>query len=1101
MHKRALLLFAFLLIAIALPSFAQQRAQTQAPASPVVVFWEDAFPVADTAAPSRAVLTSLLPEAAFTNAQQLSDALAREETRLLVMPFGSAFPEDQWRAIYAFLERGGNLLVVGGRPFTRPAYFADNAWKLRSARPVFAKQLFINEYQVTPGSQGQDFRVNEDFSFLDLPSFEWKQAYSMTIRLSDEDLYPRGGSTGGIDARLNALAWGVQDGRRMSAPLVQIDHLKNHFVGGRWIFLSCDLPAEFFTSAAGKALVPKLAGRALDAAEEFTVRPSWALFLPGEPLTFQLHWSRSFGPLVVKPAPVRLELDITSEIGPVQQQSYEFSPAAFPFSTQITLPAPSGTGLHTVIARLYAGTPADSSANAGTSADSSTKAGLPAEVRQSSGRTKADRALRAIFRTGFWLRDSERLRSGPHVTVNENFFEVEGKPLLVVGTTYMASDVQRQFFMSPNPCVWDRDMAELRAAGINMLRTGWWTAWDQVMKESGVLHEEELRALEAYLLTARKYELPVQFTFFAFIPEVLGGANAYLDPEAVRRQKELIVAVVARFKDVPFLMWDLINEPSFANPNKLWQTRPNRDPHELRAWNAWLKSRYPSPAPDGAGLNRAALAEAWKTVAIPEGQPVPLPADDDFGPRRVYQATRGGNSLKVYDYFLFAQESFRKWVEEMRDAIRGTGSRQLVTVGQDEAGGRAGLNPSFWGEAVDFTTNHSWWLFDALLWDSLVAKQPGKAALIQETGIGRDLQIDESTRRTPEQQAQLLERKLAIALATGAGTIHWLWNINAYMRDDNEAHIGAVRADRTEKPEADVLRKFAAFAAEARDAMSQPQSPEVAIVTSQALQFSALNNMALDAQTKAVRALHYYCQVPGYVIAENQVARMGKPKLAILPSPQALSEEAWQALLNYVAAGGNLLITGSMERDPHWQITHRLAALGLEASPEPLLSRSTELHVDSTTIPLSFDADRQQYAEALRMPSGETFRELAWGKGKIIVTSYPVELADGLDATAEVYSRVLHKVGVEPLFEALPARSSSNEKLAGKLPSPGVLIRPVRFAAHTLYLFVSESATDQEISIRDTTTGAEMRFTLPSMRSRLVLIRNSDGKIVARYGF
>ena len=1056
MLNRLLPFLALLLCCATLPAGARTeaagQAQTQAPA-PIVVFWEDGFPAADTAQPARAELASLLPQAAFSTAQQLDEVLGRAETRLLVLPFGSAFPEEQWGAIYRFLARGGNLLVLGGRPFTHPAYFAGNVWKLRPARPVFAKQLFINEYQMTPGSQGLEFRANDDFSFLGLPEFAWSQAFSMTIRLTDEDLYPRGGSTGGIDARLDALAWGVKDARRMSAPLVQVDHLKNHFAGGRWIFVACELSKEFLASAAGRALIPKLAAQALEGAEEFVVRPAWALFLPGEPLTFHVRWSRPAS----KPAPMRLELNIEPESGAARQQSFEFAPGAFPYATQVTLPASTGKGLHSITARLY-----------------------------------ANGALRAIYRTGFWLRDEARLRSGPRVTVNENFFEIDGRPLMVVGTTYMASDVQRQFFISPNAYVWDRDMAELRAAGINMLRTGWWTAWDQVMKESGVVREEMLRALEAWLLTARKHDLPVQFTFFAFIPEVLGGANAYLDPEAVRRQKELIVGVVERFKDVPYLIWDLINEPSFANPNKLWQTRPNRDAHELRAWNAWLASRYPS---------RAALAEVWKTVTVPEGAPVPLPDDDDFGPRRTYQATRGGNSLAAYDYFLFAQESFRKWVEELRDAIRATGSRQLVTVGQDEAGGRSGLNQSFWGEAVDFTTNHTWWLFDALLWDSLVAKQPGKAMLVQETGIGRDLQIDESARRTPKEQARLLERKVAIALATGAGAIHWLWHINAYMRDDNEAHIGAIRTDRTEKPEAEVLRRMAAFAASARDAAATPDAPVVAIVTSQGLQFSALNNMALDAQVKAVRALHYSCRVPGYVIAENQVKRLGQPRLVILPSPHLLSEEAWQALVNYVAAGGNLLITGSMERDPHWQVTRRLAALGLEAAPEPILYRHAEIRLDGTSIALSFDADRQLYAEALHLPAGETFRELAWGKGKIFVASYPVELAEGVDATAELYARVLRIAGVESPFEGVPARNSSSEKLAGKLPSAGVLIRPVRFAAHTLYLFVSESAADEEIAVRDKATGAEFRFTLPAHRSRLVVIRNTDGQTIARYGF
>ena len=97
----------------------------------------------------------------------------------------------------------------------------------------------------------------------------------------------------------------------------------------------------------------------------------------------------------------------------------------------------------------------------------------------------------------------------------------------------------------------------------------------------------------------------------------------------------------------------------------------------------------------------------------------------------------GHNSLKIYDYFLFAQESFAGWVKGMRDTIRATGSQQLITVGQDEGGFADRLSPAFFGASVDFTTNHSWWQNDSILWDSLVAKQPGKTMLIQETGLQR----------------------------------------------------------------------------------------------------------------------------------------------------------------------------------------------------------------------------------------------------------------------------------------------------------------------------------------------------------------------------
>ena len=97
----------------------------------------------------------------------------------------------------------------------------------------------------------------------------------------------------------------------------------------------------------------------------------------------------------------------------------------------------------------------------------------------------------------------------------------------------------------------------------------------------------------------------------------------------------------------------------------------------------------------------------------------------------------GTSSLRLNDYFLFAQESFAHWARTMRDTIRAAGSQQLVTIGQDEGGIQDRLSPAFWGASVDFTTNHSWWLNDQILWDSLAAKQPGKAMLIQETGLQR----------------------------------------------------------------------------------------------------------------------------------------------------------------------------------------------------------------------------------------------------------------------------------------------------------------------------------------------------------------------------
>jgi hypothetical protein len=1051
---------AWLLWTCVAPAALLVRAQT-APPSSTIVLWEDGFPATDTAAPSRAQFSSLLDPHSFAGAKQLSEALGRAETQLLVLPSGSAFPEDAWPAIYRFLERGGNLIALGGQPFTRPAYRENNQWKLRASTTAYAQKLFINEYQATPGSANLQFQPNENFAFLNLPAFEWNHAWSLKIRLSDEDLYPRSGSGGTIDARLDALTWAAtKDLHRLAAPIVQIDHFQNNFVGGRWILVPCDLPASFFSSAAGGKILSALLQQALQGATDFSVRPAWPLFLPGEPITLNVHWQPLHGALL--PARVGVEACPVDGRCDARETQFPLAPSGpgLPSHTEIALSPAQLKGLQRVTARLYVGD-----------------------------------KIRAVYNTGFWIRDLEYLRSGPRVTVNEDFFEFDGHPRLVMGTTYMASDVQRQFLMSPNPYIWDRDMREIRAASLNMLRTGWWTAWDQVMKQPGVVHEETFRALEAWLMTARKHDLPVQFTFFAFTPEMLGGHNPYLDPEALRRQKELILAVVDRFKDVPWLMWDLINEPSFDNPNRLWSLRPNGDPSELRAWNQWLAQKYPS---------RAALAEAWNTTAVPDDAPIPVPREDEFSPRAVYGTMRGANSLKIHDFSLFAQQQFLNWVVDLRAAIRATGSQQLVTVGQDEAGGREGLNPSFFSDAIDFTSMHPWWQLDAMLWDMLTAKQPGRALLEQEVGIGRQLRIDGTVRRSMDDEAALLERKLAMAMTTGAGAIQWLWNINSYMRDDNEVSIGAVRPDGTEKPEAELLRRFARFALEAGAPSSPPEQPEVAIVTSQAFQYSALGHLALEAQMKSLRALEYDCHVPSYVVAENQIARLGHPKLVILPSPQALSEETWQALLKYVSAGGNLLVTGSMERDEHWKVTHRLAALGLDAAPLPLNFHIVlERRDTGGDVGMSFHdygAEAQEFLEALRFSdeklrpgiSARTFhgipvRELTWNKGRIFSSSLPVELAEGELPTAALYSDLL----LELKITSSAAYSSFIYQ--------GVLIRATVFADRIVYLFVSESSQDADIRLRDERTRAQMNFTLPPLRSRIVVLHRPDGKVLAEY--
>jgi len=793
------------------------------------------------------------------------------------------------------------------------------------------------------------------------------------------------------------------------------------------------LPPDFYNSAGTADLVQSLAERALQASEEFTVRPVFPLYLPGEPIQFEVNWhsfARPQSPLSVKVASF-----------PQDQPQARSEVTGAAVSTQpLLLPAPKTAGLYVIEAQLLEGD-----------------------------------EVRAIYHSGFWIRDEAFLRSGPRMTVNKDYFELDGKPLAVVGTTYMSSEFQRLFFERPNVYVWDRDLAQIHSAGLNMIRTGWWTGWDKLCDENGRPYERTLRTLEAYLMTARKNGLPVQFNFLAFLPDILGGVNPYLDPEAVRRQQTLIASVVARFHDVPWLAWDLINEPSISQ--HLWTMRPNRDPIEVSKWNEWLNLRYP---------DRVALAAAWNLPVGAVQGTVALPEEIDFAARGMYV---GHNSLKVYDYYLFAQDVYANWVRSNRDAIRSTGSQQLITVGQDEGGIQDRLSPAFWGQFVDFTTNHTWWQNDYLLWDSLMAKQPGETMLIQETGLQRELNLDETARRTPESEAALLERKIATSFVQGSGAIEWLWNTNSYMTESNETPIGAVLPDATEKPEATVLRAYGVFSKSLSPHLRNPQLPSVAVIASQAEQFSVIGDLQLEAQRKAIRALAYNDRLMAYAIAENQIEKLGTPMLAILPSPQAFTEKAWRALLQYANDGGNLLITGPVDYDEHWHSAGRAAQLKVEARTEPLTYHSASIRLNDRVLPLTFEQQKQTWIDSLQFKDGSTLKEISYGKGRIFWASYPVELAEGTQPAADLYAHVAARVGIAPAFDLQSP------------VSPGVLIYPTVLEDSVLYVMVSEAADDAKIDLRDKLTGVRLTLQLPAQHAAIAVIGKREKAVVAKYGF
>ena len=1001
--------------------------------SSIVVLDEPRFPVIDTAPISMTLLHQALPTAIFSSAKELDNRLSDQTTDLLVLPYGSAFPLAQWHGIKNFLARGGNLLTLGGRPFTRPVHFEDGAWQPLPETYAFARELLISDYQSTPGSSYLEPTLNEDEAISNFSELQWQSAYSMVIRLSQKETSTRVGASGTIDSQLKTLLWGTSGGKRVAAPIVEVDHFDNQFAGGRWVMLNCQIDKTYLETPRAGKVIADLARQAMVGAELLRVTPTYPLFLPTETWQFELQWNRyhKFA------EPSTLSISVSYEGRQETAQTFPVVMQSYPVVQTVALATSGRPGFHSV------------------------------EVDMRCGERKC-----GVYHTAFWVRDDAYLQSGPKVSVNKNYFCVDGKPIEVMGTTYMASDAQRLYFRYPNPYVWDEDMQQIADDGLNMLRTGLWTDWDQVTGNTGVATERARRTIEAFMMTARKHQLPVQFNLFAFMPEIFGGANPYLDPEAVLRERKFVESIVQPFARVPFLMWDVINEPSFDNPKRFFSTKSNGDVIETDQWNKWLLKRYGS---------RDAIGSAWR-VSFPDG-PIPAPDDQDMSAQ---SANDGGHPIAVYDFNLFAQESFAAWAQEMRTAVRNTGSQQLITIGQDEGGALQSPSPAFFKKSVDFTTMHSWWFNDDLLWDSLAVKQEGMPLLVQETGVMTEVGPDGRPRRSPQAEAGLLEKKLGIAIGTGAGAIEWLWNVNAVMRSQQEVTIGAVRPDGTEKPEVQILASYAKFGQKLQSHLSEPTSEDVAIFTSQTAQYSVLGGLAVDAQHRAVRAINYQCHIAARVVTENHISEIKGAKLAVLPSAQILQDATWEALIAYVRGGGNLLITGPVERDEHWQLRDRLRKLGVNADAVTLDARTTTIRLGAESIEASFPMAAQRALETLQVEDGRSYMEVKQGKGRIFVVAVPIELAESPDAAVAVYRHVFSELGIEPDFEIkhLPA---------------GILVRREVFKDSVLYLLVSESGADQAINIRDTVSGADLKLNLPASRTKLVLLDRTTGVVLSEY--
>jgi hypothetical protein len=997
----------------------------------VVVFWQPGFPTVTSQPIDKASLEKALAglQPVFADEATLGSPDTLANCELLVLPYGSAVPVEAWKSMEHYLDDGGNLLVIGGQPLRVPVSFVKEKFVAASPQDTYSRALgFRHTYEAPVAPDAK---------------FQWRSGYTWLPAVA-----VRAQTYFAIEGRLNGLGYMADStGQLVAAPVIVSDHIggtEHHMTGSRIVALDFNPQPDYWQSGDGIQLVQQSAEYARQGATEVSIETQYSAIRPGESPAIKVH--------VRNARQQRLGATMNGEVAIQLLHEGDVVQTA-------TLPV---TGAGTADLETPFNQPL-----------------TPGFYKISVVYSEAGHA-REFYRNGFLVTEHNALASGPVLGVKGDFLSLDGKPFLPVGTNYFTTEENGWDFSGPrNAWVWDRDFAEMAAHGVSFVRTGvWMQNAEFVDPGTGGVNERFLRNLEAFLDCAQRHGIAINFTFFAFSPHsgqaqkttdpATPPPNPYTDSGSVEAEQAYVHSVVDRFKDAPWLSWDLINEPSFSNPKQVFHGNyPNGDATEISAWHEWLDQKYKS---------LDSLGDAWRVPSadLHGFDSIPLPAVADLHTDRYGHP----DQVRALDYNLFAQDMFSNWVKSMVEVIRSTGSKQLIDVGQDEGGvtDRV-LNQFYGGAGVSFTTNHTYWQDDALLWDSVAAKRPGVPNITGETGYQPAWAPDGTWRYDEFTGLGLTERKWALGFAAGSsGAMQWDWA--------REPDFGMKRSDGSSKIWENEMRELGEFARKAAPFADSLVERDVAIVLPQSYQLSVSNAYAIEAQQTAVRALYNYAHSQAYAVGEYQIELLGSPKLILLPSPFGLTDEAWQAIEKRVEDGAVLLVTGPFGDDSHLHSTGRQESAGLPYQSGPLTVRDILFHFPGGDETLQYGGNKTTFLSRALLPNGGDWEEKLVGKGRILFSALPLELNGNLQAVADVYNYALKVAGVAPVYSTA-------------INDPGILICPTRYPNATLYVITSES-NGTDVSFEDLRSGKKIKGTLKSGGAALLLVR-TDGKLAATY--
>jgi hypothetical protein len=191
--------------------------------------------------------------------------------------------------------------------------------------------------------------------------------------------------------------------------------------------------------------------------------------------------------------------------------------------------------------------------------------------------------------------------------------------------------------------------------------------------------------------------------------------------------------------------------------------------------------------------------------------------------------------------------------------------------------------------------------------------------------------------------------------------------------------------------------------------------------------------------------------------------------------------------MEMVKQGSTLLVSGPIDTDDHWMAAARSQSLGVTASTTPV-AQEEALMIAAAEYRLGYREDKLQRLDKAVIEGNSPAKVLLIhvGKGTVLWSPLPVELAEDVEATVALYRLALRTAEVAGVCSAESIDRS-------------VLLLPAVYDEAVLFALVSEGSENVRCTFTHHESSRTFTVDVPARRTAMAFVRRKDGEIISQF--